>query len=85
MVQLALGSAQRPFVTFPMLTGRLRPGYDYLAYRKIGGLIGCARRSVFAVGLARLTAVATDLDYGGHIVKRAAERVVLRLLIQGTR
>lgn len=81
-VQLALGSAQRPFVTFLMLTGRLRPGYNYLAHRKIGGLIADGRRSVFAAGLARFTTAATDLDYGGHIVKRSAERVVLRLLIQ---
>jgi integrase len=81
-VQLALGPAQRPFVTFLMLTGRLRPGYDYLSYRKVGGLIAHARRSVFAADLARFTAAATDLDYGGHIVKRSAERVVLRLLIQ---
>ncbi len=81
-VQLALGSAQRPFVTFLMLTGRLRPGYDYLAHRKIGGLIAQARRSVFATHLSRFTTAATDLDYGGHIVKRSAERVVLRLLIQ---
>ncbi len=81
-VQLALGSAQRPFVTFLMLTGRLRPGHDYLAHRKNGGLIAQARRGVFAAGLARFTTAATDLDYGGHIVKRSAERVVLRLLIQ---
>ena len=80
--RLAVGSAQRPFVTFLMLTGRLRPGYDYLAHRKIGGLITQARRSVFAADLTRFTTAATDLDYGGHIVKRSAERVVLRLLIQ---
>ena len=84
-VQLALGSAQRPFVTFLMLTGRLRPGYDYLAHRKIGGLITHARRGVFAADLTRFTAAATDLDYGGHVVKRTAERVVLRLLIQAGR
>ena len=37
--RLALLASQRPFVTFLMLTGRLRPGYDYLAHRKIGGLL----------------------------------------------
>jgi len=80
--QLALSVSQRPFVTFLMLTGRLRPGDDYLAHRKIGGLIAQGRRSVFAADLARFTTAATDLDYGGHIVKRTAERVALRLLIQ---
>ena len=44
--QLELGSAQRPFLTFLMLHGRCQPGYDYLAHRKIGGLLaapGAAR------------------------------------------
>lgn len=80
--QLAVGVSQRPFVTFLMLTGRLRPGYDYLAHRKIGGLLAQAARSVFAADLTRFTTAATDLDYSGHVVKRTAERVVLRLLIQ---
>jgi len=80
--QLALTSSQRSFVTFLMLTGRLRPGYDFLAHRKLGGLLARGRRSVFAADLTRFTAAATDLDYSGHIVKRSAERVVLRLLIQ---
>ena len=80
--QLALGCSQRPFVTYLMLTGRLRPGYDYLAHRKIGGLLAQARRSPFAADLATFTAAATELDYSGHVVKRAAERVALRLLIQ---
>ena len=80
--QLALVASQRPFVTFLMLTGRLRPGYDYLAHRKIGGLLVQARRGVFAGDIARFATAATDLDYGGHIVKRTTERVVLRLLIQ---
>lgn len=65
-----------------VLTRRLRPGYGYLAHRKIGGLLVQARRGVFAGDIARFATAATDLDYGGHIVKRTAERVVLRLLIQ---
>jgi len=80
--QLALAASQRPFVTFLMLTGRLRPGYDYLAHRKIGGLLAQARRGVFAGDIARFATAATDLDYGAHIVKRTTERVVLRVLIQ---
>lgn len=80
--QLALISSQRSFVTFLMLTGRLRPGYDFLAHRKLGGLLARGRRGVFAADLTRFTTAATALDYSGHIVKRSAERVVLRLLIQ---
>ena len=79
--QLALAAAQRPFLTYLMLHGRCRPGFTYLAHRKIGGLLAGAARSPLAADVARFTAAATDLDYSGHIVKRAAERVVVRLLI----
>jgi hypothetical protein len=40
-----------------------------------------AARSPLAADLTRFTVAATDLDYSGHVVKRAAERVVVRLLI----
>ncbi|WP_219420363.1 tyrosine-type recombinase/integrase, partial [Pseudonocardia nigra] len=80
--QLQLTSAQRPFLTYLMLHGRCRPGYPYLAHRKIGGLLAAAAHSPLASGVARFTAAATELDYSGHIVRRAAERVVVRLLIQ---
>jgi len=81
-VQLGLAASQRPFVTFLMLTGRLRPGYDYLAHRKIGGLLAQAGRSRLAGDLTRFTTAATDLDYGGHVIKRVTERVIVRTLIQ---
>jgi integrase len=80
--QLRLTAAQRPFLTYLMLHGSCRPGYPYLAHRKIGGLLTAAGRSPLAGDLARFTAAATDLDYSGHVIKRAAERVVVRLLIQ---
>lgn len=80
--QVTVTASQRPFVTFLLLTGRLRPGYDYLAHRKIGGLLAHAAGSPFAADLTRFTSAATDLDYSGHVIKRATERVVLRLLIQ---
>jgi integrase len=80
--QLGVTASQRPFVTFLMLIGRLRPGYDYLAHRKIGGLLAQATASPWADDLTRFAAAATDLDYTGLVVKRTSERVVLRLLIQ---
>jgi len=79
--QLALSDSQRPFLTFLMLTGRCQPSYDYLASRKIGGLLAQATRSPLAADVTTFTTAATDLDYGGHVVKRAAERVAVRLLI----
>jgi hypothetical protein len=71
--QLELGSAQRPFLTFLMLHGRCQPGYDYLAHRKIGGLLAAAGRSPLAPDVARFAATATDLDYSGHIVTRVSQ------------
>jgi integrase len=80
--QLGLADAQRPFLTYLMLHRRCRPGYDYLAHRKVPGLLAAAARSPLAPDVTRFTAAASELDYGGHVVKRAAERVVVRLLIQ---
>lgn len=79
--QLSLGASQRPFLTFLMLTGRCRPSFDYLASVKIGGLLAQAGRSPLAGDVATFTAAATDLDYSAHNVKRAAERVAVRLLV----
>jgi hypothetical protein len=81
-IQLGLTASQRPFVTFLMLTGRVRPGYGYLAHRKIGGLLAQAGRSQMAADVSRFTTAATDLDYGGHVIKRVTERVIVRVLIQ---
>lgn len=80
-VQSSLGVAQRPFVTYLMVTGRLRPGYDYLA-RKIGGLLAQAGRGRLAGDIAAFTAAATDLDYSAHTTRCSVERVIVRLLIQ---
>lgn len=80
-VQESLGVAQRPFVTYLMATGRLRPGYDYLT-RKIGGLLTQAGRGPLAAEIATFTAAATELHYSAHTIRCAAERVVVRLLIQ---
>ncbi|MEP6814078.1 MAG: hypothetical protein ABI873_00855, partial [Marmoricola sp.] len=81
-VQLGLGASQRPFLTFLMLTGRCRPGYGYLAHRKIGGLLAQAARAPLAADVTAFTTAALDLDYGGHLIKRLTERIIVRLLIQ---
>jgi integrase len=78
--QLTLGASTRPFLTFLMLTGRCQPSFDYLA-RKICGLLAQARRSPLAADVTTFAAAATDLDYSGLNVKRATERVLVRLLI----
>jgi integrase len=79
--QLALSASQRPFATFLMLTGRLRPGWDYLAARKFGGLLAQAAHSPLATDMTTFTTAATRLDYSAHIIRRSTERVALRLLV----
>lgn len=79
--QVSVTVSQRPFVTYLMVTGRLRPGYDYLA-RKIGGLLAQAGRGPLAADLASFTAAATDPDYSGHSTRCSAGRIIVRLLIQ---
>ena len=80
-VQQSLTVSQRPFVAYLMVTGGLRPGYDYLA-RKIVGLLAQAGRGVFAADVVAFTAAATDLDYSAHTVRCCTERIIVRLLIQ---
>ncbi len=80
-VQQSLGVAQRPFVTYLMATGRLRPGYGYLT-RKIGGLLTQAGRGPLAGEITTFTTAATELDYSRHTVRCVTERVIVRLLIQ---
>src|SRR5262249_54141812 len=79
--QQSLGVAQRPFVTYLMVIGRLRPGYDYLS-RKIGGLLAPAGRGPLAPQITPFTTAAAHLDYNAHTLRCAPERVIVRLLIQ---
>jgi integrase len=80
--RLAVDSLTRPFVTFLMLHGWMRPGYDWLARRKIPHLLRYAAHSPLAEDIARYQTAAVEVGFSAHIVKRSAERVVLRLLIQ---
>jgi integrase len=81
-LRLAADSATRPLVTHLMLAGALRPGYDYLAHRRIPGLLEQAQHGPLAGDLARYGAAAVACDYTAHVIRRSSERVVARLLIQ---
>jgi integrase len=80
--RLRIAGHVRPFVTFLMLHGHLRPGLDWLVRRKLVGLLDNARSSPLAADLARYQAAAVAVGFSDHMVKRTAERVVVRLLIQ---
>ena len=81
-VQLECDQHVRPFITFLLLTDRLRPGYDYLAHRKFASLTKLAAGSRLEGDLAGFQQAASELGFSEHVRTRAAERVVCRLLIQ---
>jgi integrase len=81
-VQLACDQHMRPFITFLLLTDRLRPGYDYLVHRKFASLTELAAGSRLEGDLAGFQRAASELRFSEHVRTRAAERVICRLLIQ---
>lgn len=62
-VRLAAGGTTRPLVTFLMLQGHLRPGYDYLVARKLPALWREMPHSPFAADLARFAEAAGELGF----------------------
>lgn len=80
--RLTLASYVRPFVTFLMLHRHLQPGYDWLVHRKITRLLDHARASPLAADIDRYQAATHALGFSEHMVRRTADRIILRLLIQ---
>jgi integrase len=80
--RLAVDQHIRPFITFLMLHGWLRPGLDWLVRRKIPFLVRYGEHSPLASDIDRYQQAATQQGFSDHIVKRSAERVVIRLMIQ---
>lgn len=81
-IQLACDQHTRPFITFLLLTDRLRPGYDYLVHRKFASLIELASGSRLESDLTGFQRAAGELGFSEHVRTRAAERVLCRLLLQ---
>ena len=83
--QLAANSATRPFVTFLMVSRRLRPGYDYLLARKLSSFWRDLTGSVLQADLDRFVAAAGELGFSQRQAKAVASQVIARLLIQSGR
>lgn len=82
--RLSAGSATRPFVTFLMVTGWLRPGYDYLVARKLSSLWRVAGTRLDGE-LARFVTAARELGFSERQASAVASQIVARLLIQTSR
>ncbi|MDA8072805.1 MAG: tyrosine-type recombinase/integrase [Actinomycetota bacterium] len=80
-----IGSATsqiRPLVSFLMLHGHLRPGYDYLLERRLHSVLRDGAVSPLGGDLARFLAGAEALGYSERSRTGMASEVAARLLIQ---
>ena len=83
--QLAANSATRPFITFLMVSRRLRPGYDYLLARKLSSFWRDLAGSALEDDLGRFVAAARELGFSERQGSAVASQVIARLLIQSGR
>jgi site-specific recombinase XerD len=81
-VRLGAGQTVRPLLTFLMLQGHLRPGYDYLVARKLPTLWRELPHSPLAADLDRFAATAALLGFSQRVRSGIGSQVIARLLIQ---
>ncbi|MEV6340613.1 tyrosine-type recombinase/integrase [Nocardia vinacea] len=81
-LRCSANSSTRPFITFLMLHGWLRPGYDYLLERKISSLWREIDPSPIGPDLARYLTVARELGFSQRVRTATGSQAPARLLIQ---
>lgn len=84
-VRLAAGSATRPLITFLMLHGGLRPGYDYLLERKLSPIWREIKGSPLSSDLEAFLTAAAELGFTERVRFATGSQVPARLLIQAGR
>jgi len=80
--RLAESGNVRPLLTYLMLHGHLRPGYDYLLERKLHSVLREAPASPLGPDLARFISAAGQIGYSPRARAGMASEVAARLLIQ---
>lgn len=80
--RLRMWSSTRPLINYLMLSGHVRPGYDYLLARKLPAVLREARTSPLAGELDRFLTAATTLGFTAKTAAGMASQVLMRLLIQ---
>ena len=80
--QLAANCSTRPFVTFLMVSRRLRPGYDYLVYRKLSSLWHELTDSCLQADLDQFITAALELGFTQRVASAIGSQIIARLLIQ---
>ena len=81
-VRLAASADKRAFVMFLMLSGHLRPGYDYLVRRKLSSFWRDLPPGPMAQDLQRFLTAAGELGFTERTRSAAGSQVIGRLLIQ---
>lgn len=81
-VRLSASSAHRPVITFLMIHGHLRPGYDYLLERKISSLWRELGGTTLGEDLARVLDAAAQLGFRERVRTANTSQVPARLLVQ---
>ncbi|MDF2975053.1 MAG: phage integrase family protein, partial [Microvirga sp.] len=81
-VRLAASADKRAFVMFLMLTGHLRPGYDYLVRRKLPTFWRDLPPGPIADDLDRFLTAAGELGFTERTRSGVGSQVIGRLLIQ---
>jgi integrase len=84
-VRLAADRHTRPLLSFLMLRGQLRPGYDYLVRRKFPALWRELPHGPLRGDLDRFLAAAGELGFSERVRLGVGSQVVARLLIQSGR
>lgn len=80
--RLSADKHTRPLLTFLMLHGGLRPGYDYLVARKLTPLWRELPGSMYATDLQRFVTATVELGYAQPVARGVGSQVMARLLIQ---
>jgi hypothetical protein len=81
-VRLSANAATRPLITFLILHGGLRPGYDYLLERKFSSIWRETAGSPLGDDLAVFLAAAAELGFSERVRLATASQVPARLLMQ---
>ena len=80
--RLAADHNTRPFITFLMVSRRLRPGWDYLVARKLSSFWRDLDGSALQPDLDRFTSAARELGFTERVASAVASQIIARLLIQ---
>ena len=81
-VRLAARTRTRMLVTFLMLHGHLRPGYDYLIARRFISLRRELATSPLRDDMDRFVAATRELGFADTVARGAGSLVAVRLLVQ---